>query len=61
MSESRAKLILAKKLRNFGFQFLLGRLEYPELPEEMKNKGYAKFGSAIRLDTVPGSRTTSNG
>ena len=33
-----------KKLRTFGFQFLLGRLQYPE---DMKNKGYAKFGSAI--------------
>ena len=33
-----------KKMRTFGFQFLLGRLQYPE---DMKNKGYAKFGSAI--------------
>ena len=39
-----------KKMRTFGFQFLLGRLQYPE---DMKNKRYAKFGSAIWLDTVP--------
>ena len=39
------------------FEYLLGRLQYPE---EMKNKGSAKFGVANKVWRIPGSERTQN-